>query len=114
MSDEGIAAVTDGRNEYDGDIVTIDVGSLAVIVIIVVTVCFVMVMVGMCCWHHWSRSSPIRCDRCHNIVAYHGVRLPHLPPHLHTLLHFHVLSNESPPIGNFMEYMHGITKFQLF
>ena len=64
------------------ELVTIDVGTLAVIVIIVVTTCFLLVMIGLWCWYRWSRRSSIRCDRCHQVLGYHGVRLPshhHLP-----------------------------------
>ena len=62
---------SDGNN-----LVKIDVGTLAIIVLAVVSGCCVLMMLGLYVWNRLQTSSNLRCCRCHQVIAIQGVRLP--------------------------------------
>ena len=61
---------------HTGSKVTVDVGTLAVIVIIVVSAGCVLLLLSLYCWFRFSSHSAIRCGRCHQMVGVRNVRLP--------------------------------------
>ena len=68
--------ILSSSEESEGSKVTVDVGTLAVIVIIVVTSSCVMMLISLYCWFRFSTQSTIRCGRCHRLVGVRNVRLP--------------------------------------
>ena len=62
-------------NDVD-NLVKIDVGTLAIIVLAVVSSCCVLMMLALFVWNRLRVSSNLRCCRCHQVIAIQGVRLP--------------------------------------
>ena len=57
-------------------VVNLDVGTMAVIVIVVVTTCSVMTLFSLYCWNLSSSHTRIYCARCHQAIGVQGLPLP--------------------------------------
>ena len=58
------------------NLIDIDAGTLAIIVLAVVSSCSVLMMLALLAWHRLQASSHLRCCRCHQVIAIQGVRPP--------------------------------------
>jgi len=56
--------------------VNLDVGVLAVIVLVVLTACSMVTLLFFYCWNRSSSHSRIHCARCHQIIGVRGLPLP--------------------------------------
>jgi len=56
--------------------VNLDVGVLAVIVLVVLTACSTVTLLFLYCWNRSSSHSRIHCSRCHQIIGVRGLPLP--------------------------------------
>jgi len=56
--------------------INLDVGTLAVIIIIVVTTCSILMLLSLYCWNRSSSHTRIHCARCHQAIGVHGLPLP--------------------------------------
>ena len=72
MNDTSLSIPVDDAN----NLVKIDVGTLAIIVLAVVSSCCVLMMLALFVWNRLRVSSNLRCCRCHQVIAIQGVRLP--------------------------------------
>ena len=62
--------------EIEKSFVNLDVGVLAVIVLVVLTVCSLGTLLFLYCWNRSSSHSRIHCARCHQVIGVHGLPLP--------------------------------------
>jgi len=62
--------------------VKIDVGTLSVVLIIVVTSCSILMLIVLYCWNRVSSHQRLHCNRCHQPIGIHGLPLPpqNIPP----------------------------------
>ena len=103
---------SDGNN-----LVKIDVGTLAIIVLAVVSGCCVLMMLGLYVWNRLQTSSNLRCCRCHQVIAIQGVRLPPvLNPHYNVVVQpSHQLQlqqqQQHQPQGNGAHYNPNVTAY---
>ena len=69
------------------NLVKIDVGTLAIIVLAVISSCCVLMMLALFVWNRLQVSSNLRCSRCHQVIAIQGVRLPPMvTPHYNVVV----------------------------
>jgi len=62
--------------EDDKLLVNLNVGTLAVIVLVVVTTCSIVTLISLYCWYRSSSHTSIHCARCHQSIGVHGLPLP--------------------------------------
>ena len=56
-----------------GYMIPINVGTLAVIIISVVTTCSLLTLLSMYCWRRFSSDINVTCSRCHQLIAVQGL-----------------------------------------
>ena len=56
--------------------IPINVGTLAIIIIVVVTSCTLLTLLFLYCWRRVGSESNISCARCHQIIAVQGPEKP--------------------------------------
>ena len=89
-------AVMDEKNADDLLFVNLDVGTLAIIVLVVVTTCSMVTLFSLYCWHCSSSHTSLHCARCHQAIGVYG--LP-LPPQSAPPVHPYSLVPNVPPIS---------------
>ena len=57
-------------------LIPINVGTLAIIIIVVVTSCTLLTLLFLYCWRRMSSDSNLSCARCHQIIAVQGPEKP--------------------------------------
>ena len=62
-------------DQVSSHMIPVNVGTLAIIIIVVVVSCSIITLLFLYCWRRVSSDSNISCSRCHQIIAVQGIEV---------------------------------------